>query len=1551
MFSPKTQLVRGSLILFCLFISLIKLTSQCDPPSQLPTNDCSTAPFTCIQDACYSTDNNPVFGYNGFCGSSTAIHNPQYFEVIPTQPHVVIMIHVDNCTSGAGLQAAFLNACPWDIGDVLDCDDGTNGCVGCTMTLDVDNLIPGQSYWFLIDGNAGAFCQYTITFAEGIIEPQIDEELMQGAAFPDVVCQGFDDLLLEVGPEIPNAHGYLWSFEWDNSHLTSTLTQMVMDLPNNAPPGIWDICVLAFSGCDTSEVPYCFEIEITEVDDVEKEPETFCPEEFPFNWHSVSIGGPGDYRQTFDTPEGCPYDSLWTVEMYPDPPVGEIDTLFCMNTNLDPFIYEGEAYDDAGLYEIEYDNMGLNGCDSTAELNLTLAGLDAFVELSCVDGEFILSVLIQELIPSNANVEFEWTDDSGAIVFDDNHYATLVGGTYSVCVTVETPAGECEFCLDPYFFDADALKPDAPLLPHNDTLICAQEGIVFNVIIDPFEDEYEYTWSGPPNVDIIDDGSGEVTMDFSASNGGEVCVYATSECGVGPTSCFNVEIIPTPIADFTYEEDVCSGESTIITFSGSASPDAELTWDFDNPASVTGSGEGPYTITWNITGDKVVNLIVAEPGCDTAYGSAIITVSNLLSPVINCSSTISSVSFDWTDVAGASGYLVSLNGSAPVMTTLSTYDTTGLSPGSVINLTLTVLSDGPCPDIVLMHECTAEDCPPPIIELSGKDSLCLNSPTTVDLEAEVNGQPGIGVWTGTGIVDPVSGEFDPKVSGPGQHQITFTTDVNGCDFSAQYLMTVFDSLTADFVVDPLICITDVANLTYTGNASDTDLFDFDFGPATIVSGSGSGPYQLRYANPGQKTVRLQVSADGCSSEIISHTVDVVAALNPPVVNCSPSTSDVEFTWMNVPGTSGFIVNTLSSHSGVQTGNSIIFTGLVPGDEVEIEIISQSAGPCPERRDTFLCQARDCPPVMLEATPVSDICLYPNTPTVTLEISITNGNGTGEWSGPGITDPAGTFDPNIAGAGAHQLTFDYVDDECDFVESITVYVFDPPSAFVSNTDFVLTCESNNMLVLDGSGSSGGPLNFVWSTTNGSFIGATNSAQVTVGKAGTYQLKVVTAATGCADSISVQVTQDANIPVLDAGPDKVLTCDSLLFVLGNPASFEPNVVYTWSTTNGNIVGSVSGLTITADKVGTYVITGNDTINGCQGLDEAIITIDTAVAGITLTPGNLINCSSTMSDVQSILTEPVSDYDLVWTTTDGFIVGDTTLPDIEVSQGGTYTLTITNKDNGCQKSASAVVDESDEIIDDVDVSLTNVVCFGDNNGALIVNSVTGGLPPYTYQWSVNSPVDTNLTSLIPGQYSLTVSDQNGCTFTQVFEITQPPKVTADVGPDRTVAGGDSVTINLITNVTAGAINTITWSGKDVVDCPECPTLQFVATSSGTIVAMVSDTSGCTALDSMRLTVLVPRIVFIPNVFSPNDDEINDRFFISGRPNLTRILFMEIFDRWGNQLFEAKDLTPGDENAGWDGSFNGQLVSPGVYVYVAKLEYEDGFQEVIKGGITVIK
>jgi gliding motility-associated-like protein len=94
----------------------------------------------------------------------------------------------------------------------------------------------------------------------------------------------------------------------------------------------------------------------------------------------------------------------------------------------------------------------------------------------------------------------------------------------------------------------------------------------------------------------------------------------------------------------------------------------------------------------------------------------------------------------------------------------------------------------------------------------------------------------------------------------------------------------------------------------------------------------------------------------------------------------------------------------------------------------------------------------------------------------------------------------------------------------------------------------------------------------------------------------------------------------------------------------------------------------------------------------------------------------------------------------------------------------------------------------------------------------------------------------------------------------------------------------------------------------------------------------------------------VYIPNVFSPNGDDKNDIVTVYADENVRRVVYLEIFDRWGNMVFKASDFPPNDPAFGWDGTFRNIPMNPAVFAYVAKVELINGVQVPYKD-ITLIR
>jgi gliding motility-associated-like protein len=120
---------------------------------------------------------------------------------------------------------------------------------------------------------------------------------------------------------------------------------------------------------------------------------------------------------------------------------------------------------------------------------------------------------------------------------------------------------------------------------------------------------------------------------------------------------------------------------------------------------------------------------------------------------------------------------------------------------------------------------------------------------------------------------------------------------------------------------------------------------------------------------------------------------------------------------------------------------------------------------------------------------------------------------------------------------------------------------------------------------------------------------------------------------------------------------------------------------------------------------------------------------------------------------------------------------------------------------------------------------------------------------------------------------------------------------------------------------------------------------------VISIEDEEGCTAIDSVAVRINDIKPVFVPNVFSPNGDNINDGFTVFSGPAVEMIEELRVFDRWGNTVFAANEIFPNDPVLGWDGTFKGKKMNAGVFAYYANVRFIDRNNQIYKGDVTLIR
>jgi len=261
-----------------------------------------------------------------------------------------------------------------------------------------------------------------------------------------------------------------------------------------------------------------------------------------------------------------------------------------------------------------------------------------------------------------------------------------------------------------------------------------------------------------------------------------------------------------------------------------------------------------------------------------------------------------------------------------------------------------------------------------------------------------------------------------------------------------------------------------------------------------------------------------------------------------------------------------------------------------------------------------------------------------------------------------------------------------------------------------------------------------------------------------------------------------------------------------------------------------------------------------------------------------------------------------------------------DLVGAAAGSYSLTVTDS-TGCEAVFATNVSQPFPL--EAVLTATDASCFGEEDGQVSA-VVSGGTPPYTLIWPgfSNDPI---LTGLGAGTYTLLAEDANGCRIFESAFVDQPDEILSDAytdKPDFTVVYGYPVLLGV--NVDPPSNYIFNWSPVETIDDPSLQVATARPLAFTTFLIEVEDiNTGCGAIDSVSIQVEFPQDLGIPNAFSPNGDGNNETFFEILQLNI-ELLELQIFNRWGEVVYAG--LGP------WDGTFKGQPLNPGTFVYLMK-------------------
>ncbi|MEO9533596.1 MAG: gliding motility-associated C-terminal domain-containing protein [Crocinitomicaceae bacterium] len=466
----------------------------------------------------------------------------------------------------------------------------------------------------------------------------------------------------------------------------------------------------------------------------------------------------------------------------------------------------------------------------------------------------------------------------------------------------------------------------------------------------------------------------------------------------------------------------------------------------------------------------------------------------------------------------------------------------------------------------------------------------------------------------------------------------------------------------------------------------------------------------------------------------------------------------------------------------------------------------------------------------------------------------------------------------------------------------------------------------------------PYTFDWLDNTGTSTGILTPAATNL-CAGDYMLET-TDALGCISYVDLTITEPDTIilnPLVLNDPTCSGLCDGE--IISNPIGGTLPFVFAWDD-------PMTQSTVNAIDLcdGTYTISITDA-NGCFTSQVGTLVEPTAISIITDSIIDATCLDSPDGEIYITIAGGTPTYTTQWVSQ--------TLTDTLTDEDPTgllpmdYYLTVTDI-NGCIYEDTLSVDTLLVVL--ADAGLDTLLCSG---FGVTLNATSNINPGADYTW-YDITMTTNLSDtseLILPSNSAGVTSYivevvySGCTHTDTIDVTTSTPFTADAGPDIEMFANQSEMIGG-NPTSADLTHTYDWTPITYLSDPSASNPTVVEPqSSDWYYVTATDTNGCTAIDSMYVT-LRPDII-IPDGISPDGNSLNDTWildFIELYPGVS--ISINVYNRWGEPLFTADETYQDD----WAGTTkDGKKLPAGTYYYTIVIDHED-FPDPFTGPITIM-
>lgn len=508
-----------------------------------------------------------------------------------------------------------------------------------------------------------------------------------------------------------------------------------------------------------------------------------------------------------------------------------------------------------------------------------------------------------------------------------------------------------------------------------------------------------------------------------------------------------------------------------------------------------------------------------------------------------------------------------------------------------------------------------------------------------------------------------------------------------------------------------------------------------------------------------------------------------------------------------------------------------------------------------------------------------------------------------------------------------------------VKTLTTSVSIEPIDTAKFSFTVFPC-TDSVRFINNSVSSSSLQSIFWNFNGGNIPNSLSQTTQTYSVNGTYTVSLVTInAFGCRDSTTKPIS-------IFNFTNAVISNDTICRGFSSQLTANGGTSYTWSPaaslSNPNSQNPIATPSITTTY--SVIIINNSSGNFCSDTLKTTVLVNPKInAAFNYSIGICAN------QVQFTDASSVSPVSWQWTFGDSnsSLVQD---PFHYYSSSNTYTVTLISTNSfGCKDTTSQAIALPPFTPISVNSSVTK--CQSDT----LQLKATGGV---SYIWTpaqtlsnptIYNPLAFPLTSTI---YSVTVFSLNGTdtcksnltTTVNVFPFSYNSSSITVIPSTLTLGQSSNVTLNGFP-----ANNTITVVPDAHVAYTGNNTFVVTPTKSGLYTIFAADTNNCQyVLRTIYIEVLTNEcnesVVYLPTGFTPNNDGVNDILYI--RSNFVTEVYLTIYDRWGEKIFETDTTTKG-----WDGTFKGKQLDQGVYGYYMTFKCNNGDQSFKKGNITLMR